>query len=143
MSIRTGKEAAISGLREYRQELMARLTKLQADLKAVDHSLRLLGGAEEEGPAVDAPTGPASNGAGPQDVVVAFLKSNSGQFFKPSIAARLILQSGYEPNKPAIWSNQVNVIMKRLVAKSIAVQRQDDDGKRVFGIIGGPPQGEG
>jgi hypothetical protein len=133
MSVKTGKEAAISGLLEYRQELIARLMRLKADLEAVEHSLALLGGANGDAAIAVTASSEAQDVAGPQDVVEAFLKAHLGRFFKPSVAARLIRRGGYIPKNLAIWSTQVGIAMKRLRDKGI-VLAHEEEGKRVFGV---------
>ena len=133
MSVKTGKEAAISGLREYQQELLSRLSKLRTDLEAVQHSLELLGGAAGEGVMADPPSDVATKAAGPQHLVERFLKDHPGQFFRPSVAARLIRKQGYSPKNVTTWPTLVTVAMKRLCEKGVAVAKEEE-GKRVFGV---------
>ena len=136
-------EAALDGLRTYRAELEAEIRQLvgplQDELAAIDKAIKVLGGATQQHEAA-VPNMEDLSGLGPRAVVMNFLRGRPGHMFKPSMVARLILAKGYKPRAPRLWATQTRTVLVRAVEKGLAIEGQDADGKKTFGLR---PQGDG
>ncbi len=137
MSVKTGRESAITGLQEYRSEIQGRINRLKQDLSKVDEMIVMLGGNStqigEVREATDAARVTENDSSGPQEIVEDFVRRNPESFLRPSQIGREILREGYRPGNLKVWPNQVNTCLQRAIAKGI-VETRIVDGRKVYGL---------
>jgi len=130
-----GQEAAIDGLRQYRQELMDQVHDIEELI------VRLGGVVSDEKPAKKVYVADQQDqlGLGPQQIVERFLRENPEKEFRPRALARIIVTSGYKPTNPDVWPTQVRNCLIRATAKGVVTETTGEDGKKRFRWAGTEP----
>ena len=130
MSNMSGRDAAINGLRQYRKELLSQL-------RQVEESIVKFGGTVEEGATpepADVRGDLGDSSMGPQRLIEEYLQRSPGKFFRPALLAKRIVEWGYHPTSPKLWTTQVRNCLKRAVEKGIAETKTGADGKIRYGL---------
>ena len=130
MTNTSGRDAAIKGLRQYREELLDQLREVEASIVKFGGELA----ASKDPVGILPHDGLMASGLGPQQLVEEYLRERTGRFFTVQVIAKDIVASGYRPNSPRHWITQVRNCARVAVKKGIAELREDPTGKRRFGF---------
>ncbi len=130
MTNTNGREAAIKGLHQYREELLDQLQEVEKSILKFGGDIEPHKKMEKSPPHDELMT----SDLGPQQLVEKYLRDHPGKFFKTQFIAKELIQGGYHPNSPKFWVTQVRNCLRTAVKKGIAEFREDAPGKRRFGL---------
>lgn len=128
MANMTGKEAALHGLQQYREELLDQLREVDRSIRKIGGDLRDTGTKESNA----APNIAGASDIGPQQMVEKYLSDFPRRSFRPRLLAKQIVADGYVPSNPKVWPTQVTNCLKRAVGKGLAKETTKEDGRKRY-----------
>jgi len=138
MNESSNREQAVRLLEASRAELQRKLEQAKHDLEAMEHSIRLLRGIGQGSPREETPADGVYSDLRPQQAVDKFFQEHPQRAYKPSQAARMLRESGYQPTTRDrnVFVTQVRTACLRLTQKGV-LERTEVDGKAAFRFAGG------
>jgi len=124
-----GRDAAVRGLREYRENLLAEIQSLKHDLNAVDRSIELLNRQKERAALSEAVTN-EYEGLGATKAVIRLLSENPGKRFTAGQARTEVERRGFSTKSENIY-NLISTTLNRL-ANEKRIRRDRETEPMVF-----------